>query len=136
MGSDPGDEERFRVYPGVPEIRDRWDELVEGGRQGTLSGEERTLLERWAKAIRWLRRDPSHQGLRTHEIDALTRRYGRTVFQSYLGQGEQARRMYWAYGPGRRKIPIIGLESHPEESAGAYERIPLPRLPDRKSGDS
>lgn len=136
MGSDPGDEERFRVYPGVPEIRDRWEELAEGYRQGTLSGEERTLLKQWAKAIRLLRRNPSHPGLRTHEVDALTRRYGRTVFQSYLGRCEHARRLYWVYGPGRREITVIGLEPHPEESRGAYERIPLSRLPDREGGDS
>lgn len=136
MGSDPGDEERFHVVPGVPEIRDRWEELVEAYRQERLSGEERTLLKRWAKAIRLLRRDPSHPGLRTHEIEALTRRYGRTVFQSYLGQGEQARRLYWVYGPGRREITIVGLEPHPEDSPGAYDRIRLSALPERSRDDS
>ncbi len=136
MGSDSTDSDRFRVYPGVPEIRDRWNGLTEGYRQGTLSGEERTLLERWAKAIRLLRRDPSHPGLRTHESDALTRRYGRTVFQSYLGQGEQARRLYWVYGPERREITIIGLEPYPEDSPGAYDRIRLSDLPERHTEGS
>lgn len=131
-GDAPDDERRFRVYPGVPEIQDRWRKLKQGYREGTLSGDERTLLEKWAKAIRLLRRDPSYPGLRTHEIDALTRRYGRTVFQSYLGQGERARRMYWVYGPGRREITIVGLEPHPEDTPGAYERITLSDLPDRE----
>lgn len=131
-GSDPPGDRRFRVYAGVPEIRDRWEELKEGHRQGSLSGEERKLLRRWAKAIRLLRRDPSHPGLRTHQIDALTRRYGRAVFQSYLGQGEKAHRLYWVYGPGRREITIIGLEPHPEDRPGAYDRVRLSDLPPRR----
>lgn len=135
MGSDAPNSGRFRVYPGVPEIRDRWEELTEAYRNGTLSGEDRALLKRWAKAIRLLRRDPTHPGLRTHEIDALTRRYGRTVFQSYLGQGEQARRLYWVYGPGRGEITIVGLEPHPEDEPGACDRIPLSDLPGPNGGD-
>lgn len=133
MTGEAGGEDRFRVYPGEPEIRRRWEELTRGYREGTLSGEERDLLERWAKAIRLLRRDPSHNSLRTHAIDALTRRYGQPVFQSYLDQGPRARRLYWIYGPGRREITIIGLEPHPEDT-GAYERIPLSDLPDRSGG--
>lgn len=136
MGSEPDEKKRFRVYPGVPEIRNRWQELKQGYRDGTLSGEDRALLERWAKAIRLLRRDLSHPGLWTHEIDALSRRYGRTVFQSYLDQGERARRIYWVYGPNRGEITIVGLEPHPEDSPRSYERVSLSSLPERReAGD-
>lgn len=130
MTDDPDGEKRFRVYPGVPEIRERWEELKRGHRAGILSREERRLLKQWAKAIRLLRRDPSHPGLRTHEIEPLTQRYGRPVFQSYLGQGERAYRLYWVYGPDRREITVVGLEPHPEDASGSYDRISLSDLPE------
>lgn len=117
------------MYRVVPEIRDRWEELKQGYRDGAPSGEERTLPEEWTKAVRLLRRDPAHPGLRTHETEALTRRYGRSVFRSYLSQDDKARRLYWVYGPGRHETTIIGLEPHPEDRPGAYARIPLSDLP-------
>jgi len=52
------------------------------------------------------------------------------VFQSYLGQGKHAYRMFWVYGSKRKQITIIGLEPHPEDAkSGAYDRIKLSDLP-------
>ncbi len=35
-------------------------------------------------------------------------------------------RMYWAYGPNKQEITIIGLEPHPEDKKnGGYDRVLL-----------
>lgn len=52
------------------------------------------------------------------------------VFQSYLeNRTSRAMRMYWVYGPEKGQITIIGLEPHPEDKKGAYERIELSKMP-------
>jgi hypothetical protein len=108
-----------------------WNTLVEGRRTGTLSSDDSELAEKFGKALGLLRDNPFHPGLASHEIDALSSRYGCKVFQSYLENANPlARRMFWVYGPGRAEITIIGLEPHPEdEKTSAYDRVPLDRLP-------
>lgn len=79
------------------------------------------------KCSKKLSADPMYPGLKSHEIDELTRRYGVKVWQSYLeNKTSGARRMYWVYGPNPGEITIIGLEQHPDDSKnGAYDRIKL-----------
>ena len=46
-----------------------------------------------------LANDPRHPGLKSHEIEALTHRYGMKVWQSYLeNKTSGAGRIYWV-GP-------------------------------------
>ena len=116
---------------GVPEMEDFWDDLKARKKEEALSGDEEELFKKFGKGIKFLAADPRHQGLQTHEIEDLTRRYGEKVFQSYLGQGKHAYRMFWVYGPNRKQITIIGLEPHPEDDkSGAYDRIKLSDLPE------
>lgn len=77
-----------------------------------------------------LAQDPLYPSLRTHEIEELTRKYGRKVWQSYLeNKTSGALRMFWVYGPDEKEITIIGLEAHPEnKKRGAYRRIRLSRF--------
>ena len=77
-----------------------------------------------------LAQDPLYPSLRTHEIEELTRKYGRKVWQSYLeNKTSGALRMFWVYGPDEKEITIIGLETHPEnKKRGAYRRIRLSRF--------
>ncbi|HEY0025060.1 MAG TPA: hypothetical protein VGB24_19250 [Longimicrobium sp.] len=97
-----------------------WKRLLKGHRQNSLSPADRELFKRWAKAIALLRDDPRHPGLRTHEIEPLSRRYGRKVFQSYL------------YGPEDGHITVVGLEPHPEDrKSRGYDRVSLSNLPPR-----
>jgi hypothetical protein len=121
----------YVVRKGVPDILNRWKTLLKGHRDGTLDPVDETLFRKWAKAIAHLRESPFHPGLASHEIEALTRKVGRKVFQSYLeNHTPGAGRMFWVYGPGEGEITVIGLEPHPEErKRGAYERIPLSELP-------
>jgi hypothetical protein len=120
----------FDILMGIPDMRDLWDDLRQRRKNGKLSGDDQELFEKFGKALQFLAVNPRHSGLQTHEIGNLTRRYGQKVFQSYLGQGKHARRMFWVYGPGRRQITVIGLEPHPEDAkSGAYDRIKLSDLP-------
>ena len=89
-----------------------------------LSGNEAKLYKKWRKALRSLAADPLHPGLNSHEITALSRKYGKKVFESYLeNRTPGAGRMFWAYGPGRAEITILALEPHPEP--GEYGRVRL-----------
>ena len=121
----------YIVRKGVPEMLALWKRLLKQHKQGTLAGEDRDLFKRWAKAVALLRENPRHPGLRTHEIDPLTRRYGRKVFQSYLENNTPAAgRMFWVYGPDDGQITVIGLEPHPEDrKSRGYDRVLLSQLP-------
>jgi hypothetical protein len=65
--------------------------------------------------------------LRSHEIDDLSRKHGFKVLQSDLENNTPAAgRMFWAYGPEKGDITILGVEPHPEDQKkGAYQRIKL-----------
>jgi hypothetical protein len=121
----------FVVRKGVPEMLALWKRLLKGHKAGTLSAADRELFKKWAKALALLRDDPRHPGLRSHEIDDLTRRYGRKVFQSYLENNTPgAGRMFWVYGPADGQITVIALEPHPEDrKSKGYDRVVLSRLP-------
>lgn len=66
---------------GVPEMDALWNRLQAGAAAGTLSGDEIVLARKFAKAVRHLKGNPFHPGLQSHDIDDLTKRYGRKVFQ-------------------------------------------------------
>ena len=71
--------------------------------------------------MKFISENPRHPGLQTHEIEALTKRYGRKVWQSYLENNTPAAgRVFWVYGPADNEITIIGLEPHPNDKGNAY----------------
>lgn len=124
----------FKIRPGIPEVRDLWKRLSSGYESGTLDGDEREFFQKLKKAFRHLAHDPCHPGLESHEITALTKRYGQKVFQSYLeNKTPSAGRMFWVYRPDRRQITVIGIEPHPEDrKRGAYKRVNLADLPPKR----
>ena len=77
-------------------------------------------------------RPNEYPGLKSHEIDVLAEKYGVRTWESYLENNTPAAgRLFWAYGPGRKEISILGIEPHPEDKKrGAYDRIKLSQLPD------
>lgn len=107
-----------------------WFDLQEKYRSGKINRNEERLYKKWGKALKFLANDPMYPGLRTHEIEPLSKRYGMKVWQSYLeNKKSSAMRMYWVYGPEQNDITIIGLEPHPEDKKnGAYARIVLSAL--------
>lgn len=104
-----------------------WADLSEKAKSGTLGKDDEKLYKKMGKAMAFLANDPKHPGLHSHEIDALSRRYGIKVWQSYLeNKTSGAGRLYWIYGPEKKDITIIGLEPHPEDKKNrGYDTVKL-----------
>lgn len=120
----------YAIHMGVPEMDELWNNLRSKVGNGTASKDENRLYNLLGKAMRLLSQDPRHPGLHTHDIDALTARYGMRVWQSYLQNDTPAAgRVFWVYGPDRQDITIIGLEPHPNDvKSNAYKKITLSKL--------
>lgn len=109
-----------------------WQDLLERRKSNELSADDLELFKRFGKAIKTLSLNPRHPGLKTHEIKPLSKKYKMKIWQSHLDQGKSARRFYWAYGPNRMEITILGIEPHPEDKkSGAYARIKLSEIPEK-----
>jgi hypothetical protein len=117
----------FAIRMGVPEMKGLWEALTAKSKAGAISKVEAELYKKWVKALMLLSQNPLHRGLGSHEIDALSRRYGEKVWQSYLeNRTPAAGRMFWVYGPGKATITVIGLEPHPEDAKRAgYAKVRL-----------
>jgi hypothetical protein len=115
---------------GIPEMQMLWNNLQQKYRNGKITKKEERLYKKWGKSLKLLSENPMHPGLKTHEIQPLTKRYGIKVWQSYLeNKTSNAMRMYWVYGPNQQEITIIGLEPHPEDKKNtSYNRIKLSDL--------
>ena len=124
----------YKIRMGVPEMDALWQDLTRRYDEGKLTKDEKQLFKKLTKVLGNLRENPRHPSLSSHDIDELTRRYGFKVWQSYLENKKPAAgRLYWAYGPGRKEITVLGLEPHPEDKKrGAYARIKLSELPELK----
>ena len=102
---------------------------------GKLDSQEAALFKKLRKAVLTLAANRfMYPGLATHEIAALTKRYGVKVWQSYLENNKPAAdRLFWVYGPPCGVITIIGLEAHPESGKSrGYESVRFPRRARRK----
>ena len=116
----------YAIHLGVPEMKELWDDLQRKHTSETATKDEKKLRKLMGKAMRLIAIDPRYPGLQTHEITALTRRYGMKVWQSYLENNTpKAGRIYWVYGPDKGDITIIGLEPHPEDKSNAYQKVTL-----------
>src|SRR5436309_3176018 len=125
----------FNIRMGVPGMEATWNDLVARGRGGKLDREETKSYRKLTKALGYLRENPRHNSLASHEIDALSRKCGFRVFQSYFeSKTPAAGRIFWSYGPDKGDITILGVEPHPEDQKrGAYERIKLASMPRKKA---
>jgi hypothetical protein len=118
---------------GIPEMAAVWSDLSTRKLQGRLDGNEEKFFKKLLKALVFLGNNPQHPGLQTHEIDILTEKYGFKVFEAYLENNiAAAGRVFWAYGPDRGDITILGVEPHPDDKRSSYSRIRLSRLPPAK----
>ena len=121
----------FTIRFGVPEMKVFWDDILQRKKTDQLSKDEEKLFTLLGKTLKFLRSNPKHPGLNSHEIEVLSNRYRIKVFQSYLeNRTPSAGRMYWVYGPNRKEITSVGLEPYPEDKKrGAYDRIKFSNLP-------
>ena len=90
-----------------------------------LNRDEKDLYRKIRKALQHLEANPRHPGLKSHEIDVLTEKYGVRIWESYLENKKAgARRVFWIYGPETKEITIVGIENHPESGRG-FSRVKL-----------
>ncbi len=76
------------------------------------------LFKQVKKCIKYLKENPKHPGLQTHEYDDIGNPYDsrKKVFEAYAQQNTPAAyRVFWCYGPNRGEITIIDIDSHPED---------------------
>lgn len=74
----------FEIVLGIPEVLDYWNDLDKKYESSKLTGKEKILFTKLIKAFRLLETNPRSNSLSTHEIAALTVKYGFKIFQSYL----------------------------------------------------
>ncbi len=116
----------FNIRLGIPEIKEFWDSLKKKVKEHSASKDEESLYQKFGKAMKMLSVNPRHTGLRTHDIEALSKRYGIKVWESYLENNKPAAgRIFWVYAPDKNDITIIGLEPHPNAKKNAYKKITL-----------
>lgn len=120
----------YRIHLGIPEMEALWRDLKDKADSGTAGKKEMKLYRQLGKAMKLLSSNPGHPGLHSHEITALTARYGIKVWESYLENNTPgAGRIFWVYGPNRGDITVIGLEPHPnDKKANAYKKITLSQM--------
>lgn len=124
----------FLIRMGQPEMESLWLDLTTRKQQGKLDKDEETFFKKLVKALGYLKENPRHNSLASHEIDDLTRKYGLKIFQSYLENNTPAAgRLFWAYGPDKGDITVLAIEPHPEDQKrGAYQHIKLSTFPAAK----
>ena len=116
----------FQIRLGVPEMLELWETLTQKIKSQKADKNEAILFKKLASCFKKLSLDPKYPGLVTHDIEALSKRYKRRVWQSYLENNKPAAgRVFWVYGPGKEDITIIGLEPHPDDKKNAYQKITL-----------
>ena len=121
----------YLIRMGVPEMISFWDELCKKVKSGKSNAYDRKLYKKMGKALYMLSENPRHPGLESHEISSLSNRYGVKVWESYLENNTpSAGRIFWAYGPGRGEITVVGLEPHPNDKNSAYDRVTLSSMGD------
>ena len=116
----------FNIRLGIPEMKEFWDSLKKKVKEKTASKDEVLLYQKLGKAMSLLSVNPRHTGLHTHDIEALSKRYGIKVWESYLENNKTAAgRVFWVYAPNQNDITIIGIEPHPNAKKNAYRKITL-----------
>ncbi len=117
---------QYRIHLGIPEMLEFWQTLERKHNDGTASKKEERVRKQLGKTMYLLSQNPRHPGLHSHEITALTARYGMKVWESYLENNTPgAGRVFWVYGPEQGDITIIGLEPHPNDKSNSYNKIIL-----------
>jgi hypothetical protein len=115
---------------GVPDMAAMWSDLSTRKVEGRLDRNEDKFFKKLVKVLGYLGDNPRHQSLQTHEIKALTDKYGFKVFEAYLeNRTPAAGRVFWAYGPDKGDITIMAVETHPDDTKGSYVRLRLSGFP-------
>jgi len=124
----------FAIHLGIPEMKEFWEDLTKKIKENSATKDEQTLYQKFGKTMKLLSINPRHTGLHTHDIEALSKRYGMKVWESYLENNKSgAGRVFWVYAPNQNDITIIGLEPHPNAKKDAYKKITLSSVTGKES---
>jgi hypothetical protein len=71
-------------------------------------------LRKVYKTLGLLQTNPKHPSIQTHEYSSLEGPNGEKVFEAYVeNRTPAAFRVFWYYGPGRKKITVFAVTPHP-----------------------
>lgn len=116
----------YLIHLGVPEVQKFWNSLKQKNKDNTASKTEQILYKKIGKALFFLSENPRYPGLKTHNIEALSNRYGMKVWESYIENNKPAAgRIFWVYASNEMDITIIGFEPHPNDKKDSYKKIIL-----------
>jgi len=74
------------------------------------------LFKQVAKTIKFLKQNPRHPSLKTHEYSSIPSPFDKNakVFEAYAQNNTSgAYRVFWCYGPDTKEITIIAITPHP-----------------------
>lgn len=116
----------FNIRLGKPEVADFWNELKDKVDNNKANKDDQIKYKKLGNTFKKISDNPKYPGLCSHEIKALTKRYGIKVFESYIeNKKPKAGRVFWVYGPDKKDITIIGIEPHPDDKMKSYDKITL-----------
>ena len=121
----------FTIRMGIPEMDYYWQDMCGREENGELDKNEKKTFKKLLKSFHHLSINPRHPGLCSHEIAPLSRIAGFKIWESYIeNRIPAAGRIFWAYGPRKSEITILGFEPHPEDKKRAgYQKVNLSNLP-------
>lgn len=116
---------------GLPEMDYYWQDMCDREAKNELDKSEAKTFKKLIKSFHHLSINPRYPGLKSHEIDSISKVAGFKVWESYIENHTPASgRIFWSYGPGKREISILGFEPHPEDKKKAgYAKVKLSDLP-------
>jgi hypothetical protein len=116
---------------GIPEMEYYWQDMFGREKIGELDKNELRMFKKLVKSFYHLSMNPKHPGLCSHEIEPLSKTTGFKVWESYIeNHTPAAGRIFWAYGPEKNEITILGFEPHPEDKKkSGYAAVKLSNLP-------
>jgi hypothetical protein len=109
----------------MPEAEQKYRQLadkaksVQQARKGKgkkKASKEEGLFKQVHKAIEFLKNNPKHPGLETHEYSSIVNPYDKKqkVFEAYAqNKTPGAYRIFWCYGPKPKEISLIAITPHP-----------------------
>ena len=75
--------------------------------------DDKSILKAVNKAIEFMKTNPRHPSLNTHEYEGFLGENGEKVFGSYAKNNTpNAYRILWHYGPGKGVITVIAIIGH------------------------
>lgn len=78
------------------------------------SPSKKAIFKAVYKSLSIMRTNLRHPSLHTHKYDEITGPNGEEVFESYAqNKTPGAYRIFWFYGPGKKKITVVAITPHP-----------------------